>query len=176
MKLTTLKINAAAANDGDWVDGIEGFGDFAVRISSLDARRTAAYQSDLFRKIIGKKASRKEKGIPPEVLDYVLAKTLVDCCVSDWRNWQDDQGADVAYSKTALEDLLLVDGPIKAGEKEYSTPDGKHFNFEMVDVLNGLVWASEAVKDNAEDEAAEKNGSANGSAGTAPAATSRKKS
>ena len=177
MKMSTMKANAGAL-DGEWMGNLDGFGDFEVKIRSLDCPQADAYTQKLFRVILGRRATRRDKDLPPAVRDYVYARTLIDICVTDWRNWQDDDGNEVPYNPAELEAFLLKDAPegIKVGARVYRTPDGKAYNFEGKFLYNELLAKAQAVdvRDEDEDEDgvdAEKNESSAGSAGAADSAS-----
>jgi len=162
MKISELKIDARAAVDGAWVRDIPGFGDFGVLTRSIDCPQADAYQQELYRVILGRRARRRDRDIPPEVRDYVQARALIDVCVIGWENWEDDAGAAVPYSKEALSNVLLVDAPkgivsidSKGRRRVYSPSDRKAFNLAMKQFYLGLVDAALRVDaPDDEDEAA----------------------
>lgn len=188
MRLHKIKINERAALDGDWIDDLPGFEDYAVHIRSLDCPAALAYQRDLFKKVLGRQKSRKDRDIPPEILDYVNAKTLIDVCVSDWKNVSlpiDKDGAvtfdddavvserEFPFAKETLETVLLEPAPDgivtqpAPGQdaKAFYTPDRKRARFSMREFIYINVIAAERVSA-PEDKAAEKNGSGAGSPGS----------
>lgn len=152
MKMSKMRRDAAKANEGDWVERIPDFGDFAVKIRSLDADDCVAIQRDLYKFILGTARTRRDPDIPPPVANYVMAKTLIEAAVIDWKNWEEDDGAPVKYSRERLAAELLAPadrGIVYAGpdgvERVFHTPDKKQFNFEMRELLNALLWAAEKV-------------------------------
>ncbi len=176
MKLSTMKANPEAL-EGVWFDNLEGFGDFRVKVKSLDCPEADALIQKLFRTILGRRITRKAKDIPPPVRDYVYARAMVDVCVIDWENWEDDDGAPVAYNPDALAAFILMDAPegIRDGKRIYKTPDRKAYNFEGKFLYGELLRAVQAVdapddEDDDEDEDGgdtEKNASNAGSGGAA---------
>lgn len=195
MKLMEIAADAASAIDGDWIDDLPGMGDFAVFTRSLECPAARAFRNELSRSLGRKLRSRKSADIPPEVNDYLLAKTLIEVCVDDWKNL--DLPVDVggrltfnrasivgekalAFSKDLLAAILLEPAPegeirtqATPGQKSqtFKTPDGNQVRFAMRDFLSILVIASDraAAPAEADDDgnvaAQEKNSSAPGSPG-----------
>lgn len=155
MEMNAMKANAAALANGDWVSGLDGFGDFRVKIKPFDCPEADKYQQDLLKVILGRGATRRGKAIPPGVRDYVYAKSLIEVCVVDWDNWHEN-GEKVPYSKTKLEEFLLMDAPsgVKVGKNMVMTPDGKAYNYEGKFLYEALLDKAQAVSapDDDEDE------------------------
>lgn len=178
MDMNSMKANAAALEGGEWMDDLDGFGDFKVLIKPFDHPEADLYHQELTRLIIGRKATRKDKTVPPTVRDYVACKVLIDKCVLDWENWQ-EKGVDVPYSKKKLEEFLLKPAPegMKIGRHMKMTPDKKTFNYEGKFLYSALLSASLRVgvlddedDDGEHDGDAEKNASRDGSAADADSA------
>lgn len=152
MKMNTMKANPEAL-EGVWFDNLDGFGDFRVKAKSLDCPEADAYTQKLFRTILGRRVTRKAKDIPPAVRDYVYAKVMIDVCILDWENWEDDCGV-VPYKAEVLADFILKDAAdgIKEGRKIYKTPDGKAFNFEGKFLYGELLRVVQAVDSPDDDE------------------------
>lgn len=172
MKLSSLKIDAKASLDGAWVREIDGFGPFGVFTRSISCPQAERYQTELYMQILGRRTSRKDKTIPPEVREYVQAKTLIEVCVLDWENAEDEAGAPLPFSKAALEALLLVDAPDGIASVDpktkkrrlYFPADKKAFNYELRPLYLGLVGAAldcdEAPDDGDDDDAGDGTGAA----------------
>jgi hypothetical protein len=178
MKVSQVRANASAALNGDWVKDLEEFGDLAVKIKALDCPQADAYQAALAKNILGRRGMRKDT--PPEIRDYVQCKTLIDVCVTDWRNWEDNDGNAVAYDRKHLEALLLKDAPDgievtsdKGRTRTYTTPDKMAYDYEGKYLYLALLGAAGGLDDDDGDdsgEAAEKNVSKPGSAGATASA------
>ena len=176
MKLISLQTDENAALNGDWIGDLPGMGDFEVFTKSLDCPAAAAYQTELARALGRKMRSRKSRDIAPEVNQYISAKTLIDICITDWKNLEvpvDAAGAvtfdpkrivaekALPFTKEALESILLEDAPggkirtqPSPGRKgeTISTPDRKQARFAMRDFLSILVIAADRVAAPAEEE------------------------
>lgn len=149
-------IDAEAAINGDWIRGLTGYGNFGVKIASLDAPSALVFQRRLSKRILGRRRTRHDGDVPPEVLDYIIARSLIEI-VSDWENWEDD-GAPYPYSRENLAAMLLEDAPngkIEASDgKFYDAPvepeahlSRKRFRFEMRDLMYEVfVLAADKVK------------------------------
>jgi|GEM_PF-4745150 len=153
MRLSDFKIDGEKAVNGEWISGLEGAPDFSVLISALDSPQAEAYSKKIENEILGRPGRRKIKTVPPQVRDYVYAKTLIDICVQGWRGLEDG-----AYSKEFLEKILLVDDDqgIRAGKHIFHTPDGKITNIDHNPFLVLLLEAAAEVGRTEEDEATEK--------------------
>lgn len=169
MKLTKALIDEKSARDGDWITDIPQFEDVAIFTRSLDCPAANNYSFDMIRKTLGRKQSRKAGSTPLDVLNYANSKTLIEICVSDWKNVELPVDADgkitfdpnavveereVPFSKEALETLLLEDAPKDGIRVEgapgdpvahYKTPDGKQARFAMREVFNAFSWAANQV-------------------------------
>lgn len=176
--LAQYEIDAEAAINGDWIEGLEGFGDFAVRIGSLDAPKALEFQRSLAKQIVGRRRTRHDADLPAEVLDIIQALTLIECCVFDWRSWE-HKGAPYPYSKENLAAMLLDDAPDGLIEtvqgpsfrapvfKDKPYISGKRFKFASRELMNFVfIRASDKVKALAGEAAAEeKKPSSTGRAG-----------
>lgn len=160
MKISNMKANLNALS-GEWMKP-EGFDDFEVKIRSLDCPESQALQQKLFREVLGRSATRRDKTVPGEVLDYVYARVLSEICVIDWRNAEDDAGAPQPFSAEALGAILLRDAPdglvIKIGKttRTLTTPDKKAFNFEGRILQDELLRLAQLVNRRDDDDSDEK--------------------
>lgn len=188
MRLAKWKINETAANDGDWIGDLDGFEDFAIHTRSMDCNAARSYQRKLSKQIMGRARTRRDKDIPPEILDYINAKTLIDVCADNWRNailpvdadgaicFDDDRISDekeFSFTAETLAIVLLEDAPDgivtqpEPGKSSqiFHTADKKKSRGSMRDFLYQLVEAADRVSA-PDDKAAEKNGSGDGSPGS----------
>lgn len=167
MRLSDSKLDEKRAKDGDWVEHLPGFGDFAVKTKSVTRGAALAFQRALVTQTLGRKA-RALTATPSEVLDYANARTLSEKCVIDWRNLEaqvnaagdvalDDPHAEekpVAFSKAALEAILLEpapDGRIATEATDaspamsFQSPCGRRARYATRDFLLALLTAAARV-------------------------------
>lgn len=189
MRLAKWKINETAANDGDWIRDLDGFEDFAIHTRSMDCMAAINYQRKLSKQLMGRARTRRDKDIPPEILDYINAKTLIDVCADNWENAilpVDENGAicfddgkidgerAFPFSAETLSIVLLEDAddgivtqPAPGGAAQVFYPkDKKKARYAMRDFLYQLVEAADRVSA-PDDKATEKNASDDGSPGIA---------
>lgn len=171
MDFSAQKQNVDAAFDGDWIGGLAGYGDFRVRIRSLDCPAARRYQRQLYRAILGDLGSRAAGGAPDEVMDYVTAKTLIEVCVIDWDNATATYDASgklslaggepgpLPYSREALEafllessDFITTRGVNGAPGKSFKSPDGRRFNYAFRPLMTALEDAARRAGYADEDE------------------------
>ena len=185
-RLVHVKTNAAATRSGDWVGDLPELDGFRVKLKPLDSNAAMAAASQLYEQVLGRKGARKLNRMPPELVAYVHARTLIDVCVADWEGLAVpvdaagkpalDGGAvdekELPFSRELIEAILLE--PAEGGkivtdpapgeaERKFKTPDGRQARESMRGFLNALVLAAGRVNepdDEEEDEDGEKNASA----------------
>lgn len=125
MKLSKIKRNSQAIEDGEWVSEIPELGDieFKVRGSqNEDARRLRD------RLLNALPREQRQGNVDPKAIDAIMAKVAAETIILDWRNIADEDGNNVPFSKeTALE--------------YFTDPD-----FSLL--LAGVQWASDRVGQN----------------------------
>lgn len=191
MKFSAMLADEKSALDGDWIGDLPGMANFRVRIRAMDCPAAIVYQNRLTRELGGKFRSRKGRDTPPEVTQYINAKTLANVCVIEWENLEipfDAEGRVCfdpariakeeprAFSPALLEELLLEDAPDGeivtqpepgASPQRIRTPDGKRPLYASRDFLSVLFIAADRVSAPAEEAALEKKPLKTGSRGSA---------
>lgn len=101
MRLTSLKIDAARAERGDWVSGIPSMGDLRVKVRGFG---NTDYQAAIARE--QSKVSREDRldgraggRIKPAVLDAIMSRCMAEAILIDWDGLTDDEGAPITYSR-----------------------------------------------------------------------------
>lgn len=99
MKLSTIKKDVNAAEQGVWVNGV--LGDLDVKVASAGNRK---YIESLRNAL--KPYQRNLKNIDDEVFAEIQNKCVAKHVLLDWRNLQDDAGNDIPYSYEKAFELL----------------------------------------------------------------------
>lgn len=104
MKLNSLKTNAAAAIEGRWVKDMPGLGNIEVRVLGTNNPAYRRRLQAMYRAL--PPAKRKNGAIDPIENDRIIGTCLLDHCLLDWRNVEDDDGNPIPYSREAATPLL----------------------------------------------------------------------
>ena len=146
------------ALEGKW-KRVRDFEDLRVLAVSSDCNEADVYSQNLYRRILGRRALRSGKRVPPAVRDYVNCMTLIHVCIKDWRNWRDDKGEQVPFSKAALEGFLLkeTENGIEAKDASgrvriYPTDDNKAYNFRGKFLYDSLMHLVNTIDERDEDD------------------------
>lgn len=99
MKLSTIKKDVNAAEQGVWVNGV--LGDLDVKVASAGNRK---YIESLRNAL--KPYQRNLKNIDDEVFTEIQNKAIAKHILVDWRNLQDDEGNEIPYSEQKAYELL----------------------------------------------------------------------
>lgn len=121
MKLSSLKIDAAKLEKGDWVADIPGLGDIELKVRGLGNADHRKRQTELVTAL----PRHKRKDVAE--MDSIDVRLLVETVLLDWRNVSDDAGEPVAFSAEAATSIL-------------SDP-------ELVAFRQGVIWAATTVAD-----------------------------
>lgn len=130
MKLSSIKTDVAAKESGVWIEGC--YGDLDLKIASSTNRKAVEYMRKLMKPYERNLKDRSNEWFMENIQNPTYAKFVL----IDWRNMQDDDGADVPYSEgKALE--LLNDPEMEEFRKlVYSLADEfELFRKEAVDEL-----------------------------------------
>lgn len=104
MKLSAIKIDAAAAEAGVWIRSIAGMGDlglFTRGVGNADWRRlqdklTAAVP--LNKRVAG--------AVDPEERDRIITELLIETALLGWEGIEDETGEPLPYSKAQARELI----------------------------------------------------------------------
>ena len=130
MKLSSLKIDSAKAEQGAWIGDIPDCGDLALRVrgsQNADARRLRAKLIDAV-----PRDQRINGRIDPAALDAIATRIMAETIVMDWSGLAGDDGQPILFSREAASRLL-------------SDPDLRLFR-------DAVAWASERVGENAVEQ------------------------
>lgn len=98
MKLSSLALDVARIEAGEWVDNIPDAGDLRIK--------TRGITNADFRKLFDAKMTalprRDRRSLPPDVFNRIQAECLVETCLLDWENLEG-----VPFSKETALRLLL---------------------------------------------------------------------
>lgn len=110
MKLSQVKVDVVAIEQGQWVDDLPGMGDLRLKVrgsSNADWR-------NLFNKMVGAVPREKIRGnkIDPKEMDRIFATCLHKAALLDWDNLTDgpdeDHQTKVPYSSEMALKLLTA--------------------------------------------------------------------
>lgn len=118
MELSSLKIDSAKINAGDWVADIPGLGDVRLKVRGLDNPDYRRRRSEL----VG--ALPPSKRSDPEAVDGITTQLVVETILLDWTGLTDG-GKAIAYSRERAAEIL-------------ADPDAKP-------LLDAIVWAAGQV-------------------------------
>lgn len=104
MKLSSLKVDAAAIEDGEWIGNIPEMGDLEVRVRGLNNAKYRRLQTTLIDAV--PRAKRQGGRLDPDEQDRITASCLTATVLLDWRGLEGEDGQPVPYSKDLATDLL----------------------------------------------------------------------
>ncbi|APX83978.1 hypothetical protein BV511_04135 [Methylorubrum extorquens] len=104
MKLSSLKVDAAAIEDGEWIGNIPEMGDLEVRVRGLNNAKYRRLQTTLIDAV--PRAKRQGGRLDPDEQDRITASCLNATVLLDWRGLEGEDGQPVPYSKDLATDLL----------------------------------------------------------------------
>lgn len=123
MKLSALKVDAGAIEDGQWVGNIPEMGDLEVRVRGLNNAKYRRLQARLIDAV--PRAKRQGGRLDPEEQDRITATCLRQTVLLDWRGLEGEDGQPVPYSEELASDLL-------------TKPEFRRFR-------EGVIWAASQV-------------------------------
>lgn len=105
MKLSSLKIDAAKIEAGEWIEDIPGMGDLALKVRGLDNADHGNLRSRLFEAI---PRSKKHNGriTDPAEADRLTARCLSEAVLLDWRGLEEEDGSPIPFSKERAFEIL----------------------------------------------------------------------
>ena len=102
MRLSDIKVNPDAVQNGEWVKEIPEFEDLEVQVRGFD--------SSAYRLAQAKKIRLLPRGLrqnpTPEVSDRMQSELLYEVVLLDWKNLIGDDGKPIVYSKEKAKELL----------------------------------------------------------------------
>jgi len=109
MKLSSMKVNAARAEQGAWVKDLPGMGDLRLRgrgFSNTDytaflAKEGAAIPRDQ------RVGNRSDGALKPEARDTLFIRGMAEHILVDWENLTDENDKPIPYSKERAMGMLL---------------------------------------------------------------------
>lgn len=105
MKLSSLKINADAVEQGAWIDNIPELGGIRLKVrgnGNADFRRM---QSKLIEAV--PRGQRQRGMIDPDVQDTITARCLAHTVLLDWQGLTDDNDVPIPFTKEKALEFLL---------------------------------------------------------------------
>lgn len=107
MKLTSLKVNAAALEAGIWIDDLPGT-DIELKVRSQSSAAAEMLLGKLSRAV--PLADRDADGrINPDVRRGIADRVLAEAVLVDWRNLTDDDGNRIPFSSERA--LAIITDP-----------------------------------------------------------------
>lgn len=104
MKLSDVRVNAAAIEDGAWVESIPEMGDLRLKVRGSNNSAWRHIQSTMMQAIPRNK--RINGQIDPDELDRITTVCLQSASLLDWENLLGDDNQPLVFSKDAASDLL----------------------------------------------------------------------
>lgn len=104
MKLSSIKINAARSEAGDWVENIPGMDDLRLKVRGVQNADWRRMQPKLIERV--PRAERINGRLTPEAADRVQTELLIETVLIDWGNVLSDDGSPVPFSKDRARELL----------------------------------------------------------------------
>lgn len=123
MKLSSLKVDPAAIEGGEWIGNIPEMGDLEVCVRGLNNAKYRRLQS----KLIDAVPRQKRPGgrVDPDEQDRITATCLNATVLLDWRGLEGEDGQPLPYSQDLAAELL-------------SKPEFRRFR-------EGVIWAAAQV-------------------------------
>lgn len=119
MKRSEHTSDPVKREEGAWVKDIPGMGDLILKVRGVNNRDWRRMQGKLVNAV--PRSKRVDGVLDPDEQDRINVILLRECCLLDWRNFEDDDGV-VAYTKE------------RAG-KELGDP-------EFTDFREAVMWAA----------------------------------
>lgn len=104
MKISSLKVDSALIEQGDWVDGIPELPGIRIKARGTNNRDYRLLEAKLVREI--PRAARVE-GVSPEDQDRIAGKLLLETIVLDVQGLTDENDAPLSWSRELAEKMLL---------------------------------------------------------------------
>jgi hypothetical protein len=95
MKLSDLQVNAAAIEQGVWIDNIPDCGDLRIKTKGINNTAWRRLFASLIRAL---PKSAKREGASPDELDAINTQCLIETCLIEWENLVDDNGVPIPVS------------------------------------------------------------------------------
>ncbi|KQS75463.1 hypothetical protein ASG32_27250 [Methylobacterium sp. Leaf361] len=104
MKLSEMKVNSSAIEDGAWIRDIPEMGSLALKVRGI---QNAAYRQ-LQNKLIEAIPRAKKPGgrIAPDEMDRVTNECLAATVLLDWSGLEDDDGEPLLFTRETAMELL----------------------------------------------------------------------
>jgi hypothetical protein len=104
MELSSLEVDPAAIEQGDWVDDIPDCGDLRIRTRGIN---NAEYRRRYQQKLLAVPSRERRSGLPPETAQRIVTECLIETCVLGWENLLDAQGQPIPCDRATVQRLLL---------------------------------------------------------------------
>ncbi len=115
MKISEMKINSAAVEQGEWVGAAYGspipeMGDLCLRVRGMANADFRALQTRLFEAT--PRSRRPNNRLVPQEADRIFTECMIETILLDWKGMLGEDDAEVPFSK-ALSRKLLSDADMK---------------------------------------------------------------
>lgn len=104
MKLSALKINAEAVEEGAWVDNIPELGGIRLKVRGIGNSAYRRMQSKLIEAV--PRAQRQRGQVDPDVMDAITNKCLAHTVLLGWDGILDDDDKQLPFSKEKALEIL----------------------------------------------------------------------
>lgn len=104
MKLSALKVDAAAIETGEWVGDLPGSGDLRLKVRGYQNAQFRRLQQRLIDAVPRDK--RRGGRVDPDEIDKITSTCLGSTVLLDWSGLEDESGAAIPYSKEMATELL----------------------------------------------------------------------
>jgi hypothetical protein len=132
VRLSDLKTDVAASEEGDWVDEIPNLGDISLKVRGLNNKDFRKLQQRLMGSVPRSKRVKGRMAI--EEQDRIMSECLLKTILVDWRGLAEDEAGKVPipYSEEKARELL--------------------FGEEYAVFREGVVWAASLIADRRQGE------------------------
>lgn len=115
MKISAMKVNSAAIEQGEWIGADYGLpipemGDLNLKVRGVGNADFRVLNSRLYEAT--PRSQRPGGKLVPEAQESIMVECLVETILVDWTGIEDDQGQQVPYSKE-LARKMLADRDLK---------------------------------------------------------------
>ncbi|MGN6549760.1 MAG: hypothetical protein ACTHJ3_07695 [Pararhizobium sp.] len=144
MKLSEMKVDAAAVEQGEWIGDIPEMGDLRLKVKGVPNKAFRNLQAKLIQAL--PRGKRVGGQVDADEMDRITGICLQETVLLDWSGVEDEDGSAVPYSKEKAGALLT---------------DPQFSRFRVA-----VQWAASIVGDGAaEEQAADEKNSPSPSAG-----------
>lgn len=127
MKLSSVKVDSARVQEGEWIGDLPEMGDLQVKVRGINNADYRLLQRKLINAVPLK---RRRRGLQQEDEDRIVGECLLKTVLQDWHHLESDDGQTIAYDADfaaqllndpdyrAFRDAVVYAATLVGGEKE----------------------------------------------------------